>query len=104
MTSETTVLGFNTDSLKVRGNWNTGCIKDAPSVGDYRLEPKCYLAGLGMDDLPEHEAWVQKFARIQEVEEQSGLLESLKEGSALVLGGGGCGKSTLLVDLFRGCA
>ena len=88
----TQVIGYNTDSIKVRGKFCHECIStDFFPRGSYRIEQLKMLTGYSMEELKEYPEW--KFEPLVLTEETD---SPVSEKSELRLGVGGCGKSWLL--------
>jgi AAA domain len=99
------ILGFNTDSIKVRGDYNTAIVKDKKDCkfGEYHVESRVVLNGKSLEEvvaeeLPECEVTLPVVNYVTEAEKDDDVL--LDKGG-LVLGMPGCGKTELILQLWN---
>jgi hypothetical protein len=96
----TDIVGYNTDSIKVRGQ-DTDDATFGSGIGAYRREEKCSMFGLPMRMLPEYPEWKSISKPVVRLEEgRHEFKKTLLEQGGLVLGMAGCGKTTLLKDML----
>ena len=93
---KTKIVGFSTDSIKLKGKFNTSKLSD--DIGGYRLEETKELSGYTMAELSLVEKHKYEY-KPQEVKEV--LVDTpITEASEIRIGAGGCGKSWLLGQTY----
>ena len=87
----TKIIGYNTDSIKIKGRFNSSMLSHGGPRGSFHLEKVKPLSGLILADIPEYPEWHFKPLQVQNVVDAP-----VTEASELRLGMAGCGKSWLL--------